>query len=130
MTNSKSVYLASRYRRRKELENYAQDLANQGWEVTSRWVFGHHENDCRSPTIYALEDWDDLARAQWMMAFTEEPNDHGSYSRGGRHVELGMALAWGKNVVIVGPRENVFCHLPQVRQADTFEAAVSMMTAP
>jgi hypothetical protein len=30
---------------------------------------------------------------------------------GGRHVEFGLALAQGKRVIIVGPRENVFHYL-------------------
>ncbi len=34
------------------------------------------------------------------------------YSRGGRHVEAGYALAKGKYLVLVGPRENVFYSLP------------------
>ena len=38
-----------------------------------------------------------------------------------------MALAWGKNVVLVGPKENVFCHLPQVRQAGDLGTAMQIM---
>lgn len=35
-------------------------------------------------------------------------------SRGGRHVEYGIALALEKAVIVVGPQENIFHLLPQV----------------
>jgi len=52
------------------------------------------------------EDGDDVAAAQLLIAFTEAPRS--VRSRGGRHVEYGIALALRKPVWLVGPRENVF----------------------
>jgi len=49
-----------------------------------------------------------------LLFFSEPPDSHSK--RGGRHVEFGLALAWGKRLMIVGPRENVFHCLPQVEQ--------------
>lgn len=115
------VYLAARYSRREELRAYAADLVARGYEVTSRWLHGHHqvdneglseEADATDRNRFAQEDWDDMQSADVVISFTEAPRT--SNSRGGRHVEFGGALALGKVCFVVGPRENVFHCLPQV----------------
>jgi len=67
---------------------------------------------------FAAEDIADVQSADMMIAFTEEPRS--CASRGGRHVELGMAIAYGIPVTIIGPRENLFCWLPQISVAESF----------
>jgi hypothetical protein len=47
--------------------------------------------------------------ADAVIIFTEIPNT--VLATGGRHVEFGLALAQGKRVIVVGPRENVFHYL-------------------
>lgn len=129
------IYLAARYSRREELLGYRTDLEAAGHLVTSRWLAGAHQWDplaagIESPetameTIpieavrFATDDVEDVAAAELLIAFTERPRANLA-SRGGRHVELGLALAWGKPVVIVGPRENVFCTLPGIIHHDTW----------
>ena len=58
-----------------------------------------------------LIDQEDVLAADALVCFTEPPGDGGS---GGRHVELGMALALGRRVIVVGRREHIFHHLPEV----------------
>lgn len=127
------VYLAARYSRREELLGYRTDLEAAGHEVTSRWLHGAHQWDPLAAGIespesaiatvpieavrFAQEDLRDVADAELLIAFTERPRANLA-SRGGRHVELGLALAWDKHIVIVGPRENVFCTLPGIIQHD------------
>lgn len=67
---------------------------------------------------FARDDFRDVASCELLIAFTEPPRS--SNSRGGRHVELGIALGQMKRVWIVGPRENIFCWLDGVRQFDTW----------
>jgi crossover junction endodeoxyribonuclease RuvC len=107
------LYLAARYSRREELLEYAAQLEVAGLEVTSRWLKGGHQvteqqllDDKALGERFASEDWDDLEKADVMIAFTEEPRS--APNRGGRHVELGLALALDMVVFVVGPRENVF----------------------
>jgi hypothetical protein len=128
-----SVYLAARYSRRLELCGYRSDLEDGGIEVTSRWLNGSHQIDDKGVPIgddgeqrfemgdpalshwrehFAKEDVADVLAADTLIAFTEEPRS--GNSRGGRHVELGIAIGAGLNVIVIGPRENVFCWLPQV----------------
>jgi len=45
-------------------------------------------------------------------------------SRGGKFVELGMAIAWDKRIVICGPEENVFCSLAQCLVVPDFATAL------
>jgi nucleoside 2-deoxyribosyltransferase len=130
------IYLAAQYRRRLELCEYKTQLEALGHHVTSRWLLGAHEAldnghdpfDVAWMAHCAQEDVNDIAAAQVVIAFTEPPRS--TASRGGRHVELGYAQAWGKQVVICGPRENVFCALPKVQQYDSFAAYLNTLKEP
>lgn len=116
------VYLAGRYSRREELCQYREQLFHlHRWTCTSRWLDGSHALDTNGASIqasdsererFALEDWNDLRRADVCISFTEAPRS--TNSRGGRHVEFGAALGMNKQCVVIGPRENVFHHLPGV----------------
>ena len=130
-------YLASRYSRREELLGYAAELRALGHEVTSRWLLGNHEMSDREVASeaanqervrFALEDWEDLEAADCGIAFTEPPRSE--FSRGGRHVEAGAALAWEKLVYLVGPVENVFYALPQVRRFRSWEECAAVLAKP
>ncbi len=140
-----TVYLAARYSRRLELCGYRAELEALGYSIPARWLNGSHQLDNNGVPIgedgealveqhdahgsaqapaplrekFALDDFDDVMAADILVAFTEVPRT--SNSRGGRHVELGIALGAGIPVMIVGPRENVFCHLPHVRHFETWK---------
>lgn len=126
-----SFYLAARFGRRAELNIYAQQLRERGYEITSRWLTQHqaidlHSKDAkysdRERLMFALHDTEDVIRANRLIAFTEDPYGDPTVGgrRGGRHVELGMSIISGKHTYVVGYRENVFCHLPQVMFFETF----------
>ena len=117
-----SVYLASRYSRRQELQAYAAELQSHGIVVTSRWLTGAHdfpdqriddEAKHQLKREFASQDVEDVLAADFLISFTERPRTH-SDSRGGRHVEFGLAVAAGKHLMIVGHLENIFHALPNV----------------
>lgn len=116
------VYLAARYSRMHELENYASELRDYGIETTSRWITGRHETppdgvavDSPEHLAWAAdEDLADLDDASVLIAFTEPEGAIYGRGRGGRHVEMGYALGTNKRIVVCGHRENVFCFLPEV----------------
>lgn len=142
------IYLAARYSRREELLGVRDVVEAMGGVVTSRWLNGDHQlSDTGTPigengealvengdgdraaalrAKFAQDDYDDVMSAQTLIAFTEEPRT--SNSRGGRHVELGLALAWRKRVIVVGPRENVFCWLPEVEHYGSWSTAALGVT--
>ena len=130
------TYLASRYGRRLEMLAHAEELKALGVEVTSRWVTGVHEKpgkgDGHGPVPYtteeqahfAREDAEDIARSDALILFTEEPGASGG-ARGGRFVEMGIALALNKTVVVIGPRENCFCCLASIDHYDDWESFIA-----
>ena len=126
------VYLAARYSRRQEMLGVRDVLEAFGHEITSRWINSDHQVDDKGLSVeaehservrFAIEDWKDLQDADWVLNFTEPPRS--TNSRGGRHVELGGALALGKRCIVIGPRENVFHCLPQVELFKTWRDFVA-----
>jgi hypothetical protein len=104
------IYLAARYDRRWEMLGVAASLERVGHDVTSKWIEGGRGND--PAVVPAVEDLIDLSQADCLVSFTEAPARGVAWAaRGGRHVEFGVALATGKRLCIVGPRENIFHHL-------------------
>jgi len=135
---TQSIYLAARYSRREEMCRYREQLRGLCYDVTSRWIDGlhilskeaaadEHGNQGLGATErgqFAAVDFEDVQDADTIIAFTELPR---TASRGGRHVELGIAIGQGKRVIVVGHRENVFCCLPRVEFFPTWEAALQQL---
>lgn len=115
------IYIAARFSRRNEANRLAQKLKTYGHDISCRWV----KPDCDHlmPTglseqaednerrRFAMEDLEDIQACDWMISLMEEPRNN---SRGGRHVEFGVALGLRKRLTIIGPRETVFHHLDNV----------------
>lgn len=126
------IYLAARYSRREELNGYRKQLESVGHVVTSTWLNGTHTQIHEGQSLrgaderarFALEDLADIKKSDWVISFTEAPD--AKSSRGGRHVEFGLARAFSKMCTVVGYRENVFHHLPGVILFDTFEGCFEM----
>jgi hypothetical protein len=125
----RTVYFAARHARRPELNHYRGELEALGLEVTSRWltVASRQPGDALSEEGWrklAVIDQEDLLAADTVVCFSEEAGAGGS---GGRHVELGMALALGKHVVVVGRREHIFHHLPEVTVVESWPEALRLL---
>lgn len=111
------IYVAARWIRMKEMAWVADQLKALGHEITAQWVYGAESGKTREQN--AIMDMEDVRRSDLVISFTHprEKPQHG----GGRHVEFGMAAAWGKQQWIVGPREQIFHDLPGVKQFDTVQ---------
>jgi hypothetical protein len=121
------IYLAARYGRFPEMQRHATALMALGHQITSRWIWGVHQaldSHLLHPTFrhrsaqFAAEDQEDLRCADTFIGFSEIL---GLPSRGGRHVELGMALAWEKRILIIGGAEHVFHCLPGLEHYSTLQ---------
>lgn len=131
------IYLASRYSRNQELKQYKAALEEHGHVVNSRWLEGYeqrhgtenaelveqHRDLSPIPEIgrlFAEDDVEDVLESEAIICFTEQTE--GASSRGGRHVEFGIALGFNllvflefsKRIIVIGPRENVFYCLEDV----------------
>ena len=114
-------YFATSYMERERIAEYATRVRALGYEVTSRWLGLQHDEvaDRVEAAIegiaagdgegFALTDLIDIERADTIVCFTFP--SQGGPSRGGRHFEAGWALRAGKDMIVVGPRENVFYDL-------------------
>lgn len=127
----KRVYLAARYDRRDELREYREILTSYGIEVTSRWLdeteplnsqMGQHSEDFYILT--ARIDLEDVDDADTIIFFSEDPLV--GYRRGGRHVEYGYALKGGKDIIVIGPKENVFHYGTGAIHFESFEQFLSI----
>ena len=129
------IYLAAAYQRQLEMRAVAIVLTSWGHTVTSRWIgddqettplggFGvdairHYLPEARAA---AVRDCVDMAHAELVISFTD-----GQPARGGRHVEFGMAYAWEKRLIVVGPREHVFHALADVEWYPDWETCARHM---
>ena len=117
------IYLAAKYGRKAELQRLRPLLTQLGHEVTSGWLdnppchdwidLGEQEVPVEARS-FAEQDWHDIKRSDTFVVFSDQPAHVGR--RGGKHVETGMALAYGLDVHVVGTRENIFHSLGQVRR--------------
>jgi hypothetical protein len=129
---SMKVYFAARYSRRGELRRCAEDVRAAGGIVTSRWLdteeplddLAQHEDDGGAA---ADRDLQDVCAADVCVSFTEGARARHS-GRGGRHVELGVALALGQRLVVVGPPEHVFHCLPGVERFERWSEALEVLS--
>lgn len=129
MTIKPKIYLAARYSRIEEMQDYRAQLQSLGYAVTSRWVDGNHRMspgpgaDAASQ-LFAIEDRTDVLAAELVIVFAEKQR---TPTRGGRMVEMGIALGAGIPVICVGEHENVFFHLPEVVVVRDFSTVLSVL---
>jgi hypothetical protein len=120
------LYLAGQYAKRDILKVYADKLENIGIKVTSRWLMEDKPLNTKigddTEEFYretAEVDLEDIDTADGILFFAEDP--HVGIPRGGRHVEYGYALAKGRFMFSVGPKENIFHFLDRVGHYETFD---------
>lgn len=103
------VYIAAPFPLRDYAVAMMHDLERRfGFEVTSRWLKAPDE----LADEHARKDLADIAAADVLLAIN--PSDWIDKGTGGRHVELGYALALGIPIVLLGSRSNIFHHLSSI----------------
>lgn len=116
------LYLASRWGRKLEMAEIAEELAKDGIKVTSHWVTetsmdkkadGSYSSGVWSPNpVHAANigarDLSAIDSSSALVLFTD--TSRAGYT-GGRNVEYGYAYAHGKPTLVVGPRINPFHYL-------------------
>lgn len=115
-------YLAAPFAMRVDMHKYREELVEMGHEVTSRWL--DKSDDPPTDEDYeqiAQDDLGDIESANAIVCFTQAP---GPYYTGARHVEFGIAMAYGMVLFVIGYRENAFYHHPDVGFYNTWEEFV------
>ena len=123
------IYVAAAYGRQLEMRGVRTQLRQLGHPVTSRWLdqesesteFGWSQATIHSAPVViqtmARRDLEDIEAAHAVFSFTD-----GDLARGGRHVEFGYAMALGRRLFLIGPREHIFHCLGRVVQFPDWEA--------
>jgi nucleoside 2-deoxyribosyltransferase len=104
------VYIAAPYPERAYAVRVMAACEAVGLTVTSRWLKAPDE----LADEHARKDLDDVRACDLLIALN--PRDYEHAGTGGRHVELGYALALGKRVLLVGERSNIFHYLCEIDQ--------------
>src|SRR5262249_36725426 len=130
----RSVYLSGRFERRDEINEYRLDLEAAGIVVLATWLTDPEppELDQNAPGFHepiwahlAELDREEVRSVDAFVLFADPLGGAG----GSRHVEFGMALAWGKQLFIVGEVENLFQRLPEVVVCPTWDDALHALRA-
>lgn len=105
----KKIYIAASYPRKSEAIELAFWLTNdKSDKVVSSWLLsnGGQESDEAIMKMAARRDYDEVKKCDILICLIGDDQ-----SNGGCHTELGLALAWGKEVIIIGKRVQVFHRL-------------------
>lgn len=109
------IYLSGSLSKADVMKKIRHDLEGMGHRITSRWIdrpFIEFKPENASLMAHqTTEDLADIVLSDVILIFS----NNGGISKGGRHVELGFALAQGVKVFFIGIPENGFHYLPQVR---------------
>lgn len=108
---SRLIYIAAPFLARAEALSLKAELESAGHVVTSTWITSHmSEFEGMSEEEMGREaahDAEGVGRCEILILL----NNVGPSTSGGMHVELGLALAWGKQVLVVGEKTSIFHHL-------------------
>lgn len=126
------IYLAGSFDRRSELKKIALGIVADGHSITARWLDSTNAHTGSSDDgvggkdaqDFAVRNLIDIFGSDLVISLTHDANDP---PRGGRHVEFGYALALRKKLIVCGPRENLFHHLPQVIVVGDVEGLVDVL---
>lgn len=103
------IYIAARFERQAEARAVADELVTAGYKVTSRWLLIPDLAVPENAAERAHMDMQDLTRSEVYLLLSDDV-----LGRGGKDFEGGVAWAWRRRVVVVGPRAHVFHYLPEI----------------
>jgi hypothetical protein len=108
MSYKRSFYIAASWPRREEALKVSQLLVTNGFRSTARWIYNFASQgyeagvDGMTPGLPEQDEYD-VRIADMLICLTGD-----TLSKGGRHTELGIAIALRKPIFCVGPKEQVF----------------------
>lgn len=118
------IYLAAPFSLKDILREHARLIRKKGHEVTSGWLLEriNPKKDIEDGENYrkqAERDIYDINRSDLFVLFTTNPKEW--IKRGGKHFEAGYAYAKGIPVEVIGPNENIFYFLRDIKHHESFD---------
>jgi nucleoside 2-deoxyribosyltransferase len=117
------IYLAAMYQWMDKMKIEREKYRAAGFEITADWIESDEVNQARSHNENATLDLAGIDNADVFVLYTLPVGT--MFSSGGRMTELGYAIALNKRIIIVGERENVFCHLDNIVEFSTTEDVIA-----
>lgn len=105
-----------------------QELEQRGHVCTARWVLDAsfaRKTDDEAKIAAAVMDLEDVLAGRDGLVLLSE--SEGVMVPGGKHVEMGFALAKGYPVYVIGRRENTLQYHPSVKRYATLEAFLAVL---
>ena len=103
------IYVGASYPRIEEAKALKIELEKLGYDIVSSWLLSDNEGYDTSSTEHlrmcAIRDFEEIEAANSFVCLTDGEEQ---LTHGGRHTELGIALALKKDIWLIGPRESVF----------------------
>lgn len=131
----KCIYVAATLAEQGRAAQFALQLIDAGFTVTSRWLRANFsarpgESDWRRFVEFEERmgriDVEDVRKSDTLIVLAHEPSASGGY-----HVELGMFLGADKtNIIAVGNRPNVFYWTESVRFTPSTLGLVEWLASP
>ena len=113
------VFLSAPYSRKEQIRRVAQECENVGAEVISDWHLEPYSPNMTLTDVpdsflssTACKDFHQVRCCHVFIFFAESSTT--PTVRGGRHVEFGMALCSDCEIWVIGEKENIFHHLPNI----------------
>jgi len=121
---ARSIYVAAPFDGREAAAAAQIELEGYGLVTTSSWIEKHLKGlDEELPAWQlaqeARQDLQDIDRAHYFVLLNDQALPQST--SGGRHFEMGYALAQKKEVFLLGPRTSVFHYLPAVNVLKSLE---------
>lgn len=116
------VYIAGSAPGFQTTMQFAKDLREKGFEITSFW----HDTD-RFPKYFspsrAIRDVNQVKECDLFIELIGDTK-----SKGGRHAELGMAIALDKKIILIGEFDGcIFESIPWLAKIETIEKFLEML---
>jgi nucleoside 2-deoxyribosyltransferase len=116
------IYIAGKWDERNLVAGYAKQLVANGFEIT--WPWYEREPPGTTAAVAAEFDVRGVRRADTCLFIFER-----ELAYKGALVELGMAIALDKRILVVGKGGDscIFAHHPVVEHTSSFEEALSWL---
>jgi len=109
-----NFYVASSLKNRNQVRTVAAELKNVGWQHTYDWTQNEPANSLTELGQIGKHEKEAIADSDVVIVLLPGGN--------GTHIELGLAIAWGKKIFLYSPDEKMmnvgttstFYHLPEV----------------
>src|SRR5438046_559340 len=109
-----SIYIAAAFKLGPYVDSMRPRIRAVGWTLLSSWAIPHIVTGTDDAAIL---DYHEVAACDVLAVLPDTEQFHAS--RGGKWVEMGIALGMGKTVICVdSDKRNIFTTLPQVIHVD------------